>query len=156
MIGIGPYIAHAATPLGSGALRPEINASEQVPANEEMVYKMIALARITCPDANIPSTSALATINKVDGRKRGLMVGANVVMPNLTLLKYRKMYEIYPAKACIDESAKDCNGCLRGQIHSLGRFAGSGAGGRGSAEIEMDSAARGAANMTAEFVQLEA
>ena len=134
MIGIGPYIAHAATPLGSGALRPPIDSSEQAPSSEEMVYKMTALARIVCPDANIPSTSALATINKVDGRKRGLMAGANVVMPNLTPQRYRRLYEIYPAKACIDESAADCNHCLRGQIRSLGRFAGGGPGGRGTIE----------------------
>ena len=28
-----------------------------------------------------------------------------MVMPNLTPVKYRRLYEIYPAKACIDESA---------------------------------------------------
>ena len=132
MIGIGPYIAHPATPLGSGALRPEISQSEQVPSSEEMVYKMIALTRIACPDTNIPSTTALATINKADGRKLGLRAGANVVMPNLTPVKYRRLYEIYPAKVCIDESATDCNQCLRGQIHSLNRFAGHGPGGRGA------------------------
>ncbi len=130
MIGIGPYIAHAATPLGTGALRPVITLSEQVPNSEEMVYKMIALTRIVCPTANIPSTTALATINKTDGRKQGLRVGANVCMPNLTPVKYRRLYEIYPAKACIDESATDCNQCLCGQIHSLGRFVGQGPGGR--------------------------
>ena len=80
MIGIGPYIAHPATPLGSGALRPPIDrrASRRL-ANEQMVYKMIALARILCPTANIPSTTALATINRaqraqarpVGWRKRG-------------------------------------------------------------------------------------
>jgi biotin synthase len=134
MIGIGPYIAHAATPLGSGALRPAIAPFEQVPSNETMVYKTIALTRIVCPAANIPSTTALATINKADGRKQGLKVGANIVMPNLTPLQYRRLYEIYPAKACIDESATDCNRCLRGQIHSLGRFAGLGPGGRGAFE----------------------
>ena len=131
MIGIGPYIAHPATPLGSGALHPEIAPSEQAPSSEEMVYKMIALTRIMCPDTNIPSTTALATINKVDGRKLGLQAGANVVMPNLTPVKYRRLYEIYPAKACIDETATDCNQCLRGQIHSLDRFPGRGPGGRG-------------------------
>lgn len=134
MIGIGPYIPHAQTPLGSGALRPAINPQDQAPATEEMVYKMIALARIMCPSANIPSTTALATINKTHGRKRGLSVGANVVMPNLTPVQYRSLYQIYPAKACIDESASDCNQCLRGQIHSLGRFAGRGSGSRGEIE----------------------
>ena len=134
MIGIGPYIAHSATPLGTGALRPAIAASEQVESSEEMVYKMIALTRIVCPAANIPSTTALATINRIDGRKLGLKAGANVVMPNLTPVKYRRLYEIYPDKACIEESATDCNQCLRGQIHSLGRFAGQGQGGRGAIE----------------------
>jgi biotin synthase len=134
MIGIGPYIAHAATPLGSGALRPPVAPGDQVPNSEEMVYKMIALTRIACPTANIPSTTALATINKHDGRKMGLRVGANVVMPNLTPVKYRSLYEIYPAKACIEESATDCYQCLRGQIFSLGRFAGQGQGGRGEIE----------------------
>jgi biotin synthase len=134
MIGIGPYIAHADTPLGSGALHPAIAPSKQVFNSEEMVYKMIALARIICPDANIPSTTALATLNRIDGRKQGLKVGANVVMPNLTPVNYRSLYQIYPAKACITESAADCNQCLRGQLHSLGRFAGQGQGGRGAIE----------------------
>lgn len=136
MIGIGPYIPHPATPLGSGALRPEIAMSEQVPSNEEMVCKMIALTRIACPNANIPSTTALATINRIDGRKLGLRAGANVVMPNLTPTKYRRMYEIYPGKACIEESSVDCSRCLRGQIHALGRFAGEGPGGRGSIQTQ--------------------
>lgn len=134
MIGIGPFIPHPATPLGSGKLRPPIDAADQVPADESMVYKMIALTRIQCPDANIPSTTALATINRTDGRKQGLSVGANVVMPNLTPVKYRSLYQIYPAKACIDESATDCSRCLGGQIRSLGRVVGKGPGGRGERE----------------------
>ena len=152
MIGIGPYIPHVDTPLGSGALRPAIAPSEQVPANEEMVYKMIALTRIACPTANIPSTTALATINRVDGRKLGLKAGANVVMPNLTPTKYRRLYEIYPEKACIDESADDCSQCLRGQIHSLGRFAGEGQGGRGTIE----TLANVLPDVSSRFVQLNA
>jgi biotin synthase len=151
MIGIGPYIPHPATPLGTGELRPEIEPSEQVPGCEEMVYKMIALTRIVCPTANIPSTSALATINKVSGRKQGLSVGANVVMPNLTPVKYRRLYEIYPAKACIEEDATDCNQCLRGQIQSLGRFAGQGPGGRGTFDVPLC----GPPDSSAQLVQLQ-
>ncbi|MGB8261063.1 MAG: [FeFe] hydrogenase H-cluster radical SAM maturase HydE [Terracidiphilus sp.] len=136
MIGIGPYIAHPATPLGAGLLRPSVPGEEQTPGDEQMVYKMIALARILCPDANIPATTALATINKASGRKQGLSSGANVVMPNLTPVEYRALYQIYPAKACIEESATDCNRCLLGQIRSIGRFPGRGAGGRGQVESE--------------------
>jgi biotin synthase len=51
-------------------------------------------------------------------------------MPNLTPLKYRRLYEIYPNKACIAETGDTCNGCLGLRIQSLGRHIGSGAGGR--------------------------
>jgi len=151
MIGIGPYIPHPATPLGSGKLRPPIDSAQQVPPTEDMVYKMVALARIVCPTANIPSTTALATINKTHGRKQGLLVGANVVMPNLTPVKYRALYQIYPSKACIDESATDCNQCLRGQIKSLGRFAGRTAGSRGAIELDTEQPELA----SADFVQLQ-
>lgn len=147
MIGIGPYIAHPATPLGSGQLRPPVDPAEQVPANEQMVYKMIALTRILCPAANIPSTTALATMNRTQGRRQGLQVGANVVMPNLTPVRYRPLYQIYPAKACIEESATDCNQCLRGQIRSINRFPGRGAGGRGEFEVDAGILARSASQL---------
>ena len=151
MIGIGPYIAHPATPLSSGLLRPPINPGEQAPSSEQLVYKMIALTRIMCPTANIPSTTALATINKTHGRRQGLQVGANVVMPNLTPVHYRPLYQIYPAKACIDESATDCNQCLRSQIRSINRFPGRGTGGRGELELE----AVVLANSASPLVQLQ-
>ena len=130
MIGIGPFLPYPATPLGSGRWRREIPASEQAPNSEEMVYKMVALTRILRPDANIPSTTALATINTKNGRERGVMRGANVVMPNLTPVAYRKLYEIYPNKACIAEQSTACNGCLRARIRAIGRVPGQGPGGR--------------------------
>lgn len=147
MIGIGPYIAHPATPLGSGRLRHPITPADQAPSSEQMVYKMIALTRILCPTANIPSTTALATINRAHGRMQGLRVGANVVMPNLTPVKYRPLYQIYPAKACIEESATDCNECLRGQIRSLNRFPGRSTGGRGELEVDAYVLARSASQL---------
>jgi len=130
MIGIGPFIPHPATPLGSGMqFFPSVNG-EQVPANELMVYKAIALTRLVRPDANIPATTALATINKKNGRELGLQRGANVFMPNLTPLKYRRLYEIYPAKACVGETGDACNSCLGARIRVIGRHIGRGPGGR--------------------------
>ncbi|MGA2245551.1 MAG: [FeFe] hydrogenase H-cluster radical SAM maturase HydE [Verrucomicrobiota bacterium] len=130
MIGIGPFIAHPATPLGSGFnVFPPVNR-EQVPNTELMVYKVVALTRLVRPDANIPATTALATINKKNGRELGLQRGANVFMPNLTPLKYRRLYEIYPAKACIAETGDQCHGCLGARIRSIGRHLGRGQGGR--------------------------
>ena len=129
MIGVGPYLPHPETPLGRGEL-PEAAPGEQVPATEMMTYKVIALARLVDPDANIPSTTALATLNIASGRELGLARGANVVMPNLTPTKYRALYEIYPAKACIRETAVQCGACLRGRIEGMGRTVGEGPGGR--------------------------
>jgi len=132
MIGLGPYIPHPATPLGSGfRVFPSVNG-EQVPNSELMVYKAVALTRLVRPDANLPATTALATINQRNGRELGLQRGANVVMPNLTPRKYRRLYEIYPGKACIGETGEACQGCLSARIHALGRHIGSGPGGRGN------------------------
>ncbi len=129
MIGVGPFIPHPQTMLGS-ARSPVALDADQVPNTEMMVYKVIALARLVCPEANIPSTTALATINTESGRENGLSRGANVVMPNLTPTKYRALYEIYPGKACINETAQQCRYCLQGRIESLGRHIGQGAGSR--------------------------
>jgi biotin synthase len=130
MIGIGPYITHPLTPLGDLSWAREISPKEQIPGDELTVYKVVALTRLVCPEANIPSTTALATINKVDGREQGLQRGANIVMPNLTPPEYREKYEIYPDKACVNETAEMCRGCLTGRVERIGRMVGSGPGGR--------------------------
>jgi biotin synthase len=125
MIGVGPFIAHPATPLAKAL---PIDPKSQSPATELMTYKMIALARLMCPDANIPSTTALATLNITEGRELGLQRGANIVMPNMTPPQYRVYYEIYPAKACIRETADLCNRCITGRIRKIGRDIGQGPG----------------------------
>ena len=127
MIGVGPFIPHPETPLGQ--CMPKASAN-QVPNTEQMTYKVIALTRLVCPEANIPSTTALATLNKADGRELGLLRGANIVMPNLTPPQYRVMYEIYPNKACITETSEACASCLSMRILNIGRSIGSGQGGR--------------------------
>jgi biotin synthase len=119
MIGVGPFIPHPGTPLGGVVDGP-------VPNSESMVWKVIALARILCPEANIPSTTALATINRESGRELALQRGANVVMPNLTPVRYRRHYEIYPNKACLHKTGETCNGCLRVRLAAIGRCPGTG------------------------------
>lgn len=130
MIGVGPYLAHPDTPLGRGEWIRSIDPADQVPSTELMTYKVLALTRLACPEANLPSTTALATINRANGRELGLQRGANIVMPNLTPVKYRALYEIYPAKACIDETSEQCQVCLTGRIRSIGRETGTGPGHR--------------------------
>jgi biotin synthase len=128
MIGVGPYLPHPATPLGQGKVTVAAPEAEQVPNTELMTYKVIALTRIVCPLANIPSTTALATLNRESGREVGLSRGANVVMPNLTPPPYRASYEIYPAKACLYEPPHEFDAALKRRILALGRQIGTGPG----------------------------
>ena len=132
MIGIGPYIESPGTPL-AGELGERLRAragSSQVPADERTTLKVLALTRIVCPDTNIPSTTALATVDPVGGRAHGLQRGANVVMPNLTPPRYRVLYQIYPGKAGLHETADVTVAKIRAQIEALGRSLGTGPGGR--------------------------
>lgn len=130
MVGIGPYIPHPASPLGCGRVQPPDAGEEQVPNDELMTCKVVALTRLMCPEANIPSTTALATIDPARGRELGLARGANVVMPNVTPAPYRVLYEIYPGKAVAVETAEECGAHLAAQIETMGRRVGAGPGGR--------------------------
>jgi biotin synthase len=137
MIGCGPFVAHPDTPLGQ-VTNAERRMAHQVPATDVMTTKVVALARLACPDANIPSTTALATVNKEHGRELGLQRGANVWMPNLTPAKYRARYDIYPGKVAVVDTAEQYHEHLRAVLSELGRAAGRGAGsasraGQGSA-----------------------
>jgi len=131
MIGVGPFLPSPRTPLGGAAAQAFLaSAEDQVPNDELTTLKTVALTRLVCPDANIPSTTALATLDRAQGRELALARGANVVMPNVTPLQYRARYEIYPGKACVNETAAACQGCLEGRIRRLGRRVGKGPGGR--------------------------
>ena len=108
MIGIGPFIAHHATPFHhfeNGPLR--------------LTLRMIAVLRLMFPNVLIPSTTALGTIDP-SGREYGLRFGANVVMPNLSPIDVRKKYLLYDNKICTDEEAAECRQCLEQRIKSAG------------------------------------
>ncbi len=138
MIGVGPYIAHPDTPLHGEAASlaaesdvgggTDTGGREPARADELTTYKMIALARIACPGANIPSTTALATVNPQQGQLLGLQRGANVIMPNLTPWKYRRDYQIYPNKAGSEKTPDESETVARQQLMALGRPIASGRG----------------------------
>lgn len=131
MIGVGPFLPSPTTVLGGPEASSFLLDSEfQVPNDELTTLKVVALTRLVCPDANIPSTTALATLDPVSGRELGLTRGANVVMPNVTPPQYRVLYQIYPGKACIQETAQVCSTCMERRIAAIGRTRGQGPGGR--------------------------
>lgn len=114
MVGMGPYIEHEATPLFK-------HRELLMPPKErfELSLKMIAILRLMMPDINIAATTALQTLDPI-GREKGLMAGANVVMPNITPTDYRKNYLLYEDKPCLEDSAGDCKFCLQNRIQSVG------------------------------------
>jgi len=114
MVGMGPYIEHADTPLFQ-------YRNELAPLMERfrLSLKMVAILRIMMKDINIAATTAMQTIDP-QGREKALKVGANVIMPNLTPVKYRQNYLLYENKPCIDEEAEDCRNCLDVRIFMAG------------------------------------
>ena len=95
MIGIGPFIPQHDTPFG------------RFPAGTvDMTARLYAILRLALPQALIPSTTAMASLSP-DGRLRGILAGANVVMPNLSPTDTRKQYALYDNKAALGaESAQ--------------------------------------------------
>jgi biotin synthase len=49
------------------------------------------------PEINMPATTALSVKDR-DGYRKGLSCGANVIMPNMGLSEYKKLYAVYPGK----------------------------------------------------------
>lgn len=114
MVGMGPYIEHEDTPL--------FHYKDQLLDKTErfnLSLKMIALLRIMMKDINIAATTAMQALDPI-GREKALKIGANIIMPNLTPLKYRESYLLYEDKPCIDEEASECRNCLEARIKIAG------------------------------------
>lgn len=95
MVGIGPFIPHHDTPF----------AREQA-GTLKLTLFMLGLLRLMLPQALLPSTTALGTIDK-HGRERGILAGANVVMPNLSPLNVRQKYLLYDNKIATGAEAAE-------------------------------------------------
>ncbi len=108
MIGIGPYLNHAQTPFAGS---PDGSLWQTL--------RLISLLRLMFPYALIPATTALGTISP-EGRELGLKAGANVVMPNLSPVGVRKLYDLYENKICTGEEAAQCRDCLARRVLKAG------------------------------------
>jgi biotin synthase len=108
MVGIGPFIPHHDT----------VFRDEPTP-DARLTLIMLAFTRLLLPEALIPATTALGTIDPL-GREKGLNAGANVVMPNLSPVRNRKDYSLYDNKICTGEEAAECRRCLDGRIIRAG------------------------------------
>lgn len=108
MVGIGPYITHEQTPF-----------AEHKSGTVEQTLRLLSILRLLFPYALLPATTALGTIHP-NGRELGLKAGGNVVMPNLSPVNVRKLYELYENKICTGEEAAQCRGCLEARVRMAG------------------------------------
>ena len=113
MIGMGPYIPHPDTPLA--AVAGGISAEDRI----RVALNMITATRLHLHDVNIAATTAPPALAH-DGRDRGLLAGPHVMMPNITDVKYRRNYQLYAGKPCLDENASLCRGCLERRLAAIG------------------------------------
>lgn len=109
MIGLGPFIAHHATPFAN-----------QPNGSIDTTIRMISICRLMNPNALIPSTTALASLGNTQGRLKGILAGANVVMPNLSPAIQRKKYELYDNKAYQQGESAQGLELLRKDLGSIG------------------------------------
>ena len=108
MIGMGPFLPHHDTPFSSFP-----------PGDMELTLKLLSIFRLMHPAALIPATTALATLAP-DGRERGILAGANVVMPNLSPSHQRAKYSLYDNKASAGAEAAEGLLKLEEQLKGIG------------------------------------
>ncbi|MFI3322040.1 MAG: [FeFe] hydrogenase H-cluster radical SAM maturase HydE [Rikenellaceae bacterium] len=108
MIGIGPFIPHKSTPFATDKS-----------ADIELTLKLLSIFRLISPKALIPSTTALSSLAE-DGRERGILSGANVVMPNLSPSEQRSKYSLYNNKAAFGVEAAEGLRKLEQRFEAIG------------------------------------
>ena len=108
MVGIGPFIPAHDTPF-----------ADQPQGSVETTLRLLSIIRLIHPHVLLPATTALGTLHPL-GRERGIMAGANVVMPNLSPTEHRKDYAIYDNKICTGDEAAECRNCTEYRMRAIG------------------------------------
>lgn len=108
MIGIGPFISHKDTPF-----------KDKTNGSLHLTLFLIGILRLMFPNALLPATTALGTICE-NGRERGILAGANVIMPNLSPILNRSKYMLYDNKISTGAESAEGLKMLRDKITSIG------------------------------------
>ena len=108
MVGIGPFIPHHETEF-----------ADQPAGSVEMTLRLLSVIRLLLPDVLLPATTALGTADPF-GREKGLLAGANVIMPNLSPTNVRGKYLLYDHKICTGDEAAECIRCMTLRVAKTG------------------------------------
>jgi biotin synthase len=116
MIGMGPFLPQEDTPLGQQFPDAPGDAQRRL----ELSLLMIAVTRLVLRDVNIAATTALQAIDPAKGRERGILAGANVIMPNVGDVSRRKDYQLYNGKPSLDENSSVIREKLTASLAEIG------------------------------------
>lgn len=108
MVGIGPFIPHHDTPF-----------ADRETGSVDITLKLLSIIRIMLPEVLLPATTALGTADGL-GREKGILAGANVVMPNLSPTDVRGKYLLYDNKICTGDEAAECIRCMTLRVQKVG------------------------------------
>lgn len=108
MVGIGPFIPHHDTEY-----------ADHPSGTVQLTLRLLSMIRLLLPEVLLPSTTALGTIDP-RGREKGILAGANVVMPNLSPTNVRNKYLLYDNKICTGDEAAECIRCMAARVASVG------------------------------------
>ncbi len=108
MCGIGPFIPHRDTIF-----------KDEKSGEVRLCLILLSVIRLMLPDVLLPATTALGTADG-KGREKGILHGANVVMPNLSPIEHRADYSLYDNKICTGDEAAECIKCLSNRMKSVG------------------------------------
>ena len=108
MCGIGPFIPHKDTCF-----------SAEPAGSVDMTCMLLSCIRLIHPKILLPATTALGTMHP-NGREKGILSGANVVMPNLSPASVRKKYMLYDNKLSDGAESAQAKNALEEGIKAIG------------------------------------
>ncbi len=108
MCGIGPFMPQHDTPF-----------RDQPAGSAELTCLLLSCIRLIHPKILLPATTALASLIP-DGREKGILAGANVVMPNLSPASQRQNYALYDNKLSDGAEAAQSLQLLENKLNTIG------------------------------------
>ena len=108
MCGIGPFIPHKDTTF-----------RDCPPGSADLTCYLLSIIRVMKPTVLLPATTALGSIDP-RGREKGILSGANVVMPNLSPDQVRDKYMLYNNKLSSGPEAAQNLSDLRSRMQAIG------------------------------------
>ena len=108
MVGVGPFIPHKDTPFHN-----------EKSGDTDLTCKILSIIRIMLPNVLLPATTALGSVEE-GGREKGILYGANVVMPNLSPENVRDKYMLYNNKLSSGAEAAESLELLKNSMKNIG------------------------------------